>query len=76
MGGLTATLRVQREPRFKAAVIIDAHDGAVPDEAVKATRKPVLILAAGRKQWTENACRLWSNLRGSRLALNCEVPST
>jgi hypothetical protein len=39
---------------------------------VRATATPVLILASGRKQWTENECKLWSSLRGPRLAVNLE----
>ena len=70
MGGLTAALGAERESRFKAGVIIDVHDGAVPDAVVKTTRTPVLILASGREQWTENECKLWSNLRGSKVAVN------
>jgi dienelactone hydrolase len=72
MGGLAAALGVEREPRFKAGVIIDVHDGAVPDAVVKSTQRPVLILASGRKQWTENECKLWSSLRGPRFAVNLE----
>lgn len=70
MGGLTAALGVERESRFKVGVIIDVHDGAVPDAVVKSTSRPVLILASGREQWTENECKLWSNLRGPRFAVN------
>jgi dienelactone hydrolase len=72
MGGLAASLGVQRDRRFRAAVILDVHDGEVPDALVRATAAPVLILASGRKQWTENECRLWSSLRGPRFAVNLE----
>ncbi len=72
MGGLTAALGVEREPQFKAGVVIDVHDGAVPEAVVKPVRRPVFILASGREQWTENECKLWNNLRGPRLAVNLQ----
>jgi dienelactone hydrolase len=72
MGGLAASLGVQRDRRFKTGIILDVHDGEVPDAVVKATATPVLILASGRKQWTENECRLWSSLHGPRFAVNLE----
>jgi hypothetical protein len=72
MGGLAASLGVQRDRRFKVGVILDVHDGEVPDAVVKTTAAPVLILASGRNQWTENECKLWSSLRGPRFAVNLE----
>ena len=72
MGGLAASLGVQRDRRFRAGVILDVHDGDVPDAVVRATATPVLILASGRQQWTENECKLWTSLRGSRFAVNLE----
>ena len=72
MGGLAASLGVQRDRRFRAGIILDVHDGDVPNAVVRATGTPVLILASGRKQWTENECKLWSSLRGSRFAVNLE----
>ena len=72
MGGLAASLGVQRDRRFRAGIILDVHDGEVPDAVVRATATPVLILASGRKQWTENECKLWNSLRGSRMAVNLE----
>jgi predicted dienelactone hydrolase len=70
MGGLAASVAVDREPRFRAGLIIDIHDGYVPDAAVGTTRTPVFILASGREQWTENECKLWNNLHGPRFAVN------
>jgi dienelactone hydrolase len=64
MGGLAASLGVQRDRGFRAGIIIDVHDGDVPDAVVRPTATPVLILASGRNQWTENECKLWSSLRG------------
>jgi predicted dienelactone hydrolase len=72
MGGLAASLVSDRDARFKAGIIIDVHDGNVPDAVVGATRTPVFIFASGRDQWTENECRLWNNLHGPRLAINLE----
>ena len=72
MGGLAASLAVERDRRFKVGIILDVHDGEVPDAVVKTTATPVMILASGRKQWTENECRLWSHLAGPRFAVNLE----
>jgi len=67
LGGLTAFLGTEFDPRLKAAVMLD---GFVPDALGSASRKPVLILAAGRQRWDAGECRLWSNLQGPRLAVN------
>jgi len=67
LGGLTVTLGVEEEPRFKVGVVID---GVVPDNLANATQTPVLILAAGREEWNANECRLWGELRGPRFAVN------
>lgn len=72
MGGLAAALAVQHDPRYGAAVIIDVHDGYVPEAVVGSTRTPLFILASGREQWTENECRLWEKLKGPRFAVNFE----
>ena len=67
VGGLTALLAIEIEPRFKAAVMMD---GFVPAALPSGTTKPLLILAAGRERWEPAECRLWSNLKGPRLAVN------
>jgi dienelactone hydrolase len=67
LGGLTAFLGTEVEPRLKAAIMLD---GFMPDALGSASRKPVLILAAGRQRWDAGECRLWSNLQGPRLAVN------
>jgi len=72
MGGLAASLASDRDAHFKAAIIIDVHDGYVPDAVVGTTRTPVFIFASGREQWTDNECRLWNNLHGPRFAVNLE----
>ena len=67
MGGVTALLSLTHDTRFQAAVVLDA---AVPEGLMGGTNKPVLILAAGRKQWDTGECRLWKNLLGPRIAAN------
>jgi len=72
MGGLAASLGVGRDRRFKVGIILDVHDGEVPDAVVKTIATPVMIMASGRKQWTENECSLWRHLAGPRFAVNLE----
>lgn len=67
LGGLTAILGVERAPGFKAGIILDS---GVPDGLITPTESPVLILAAGREQWSENDVHLWNQLRGPRFAVN------
>lgn len=67
LGGLTAYLSIESDPRLKAAVMLD---GFVPNALGSATRKPVLIIGAGRQQWRAEECRLWKNLQGPREAVN------
>jgi dienelactone hydrolase len=67
LGGEVALSILQRESRVRAAVWID---GVISDESAAGTDKPVLLLAAGREQWNQDECRLWSNLRGIRRAVN------
>ena len=69
MGGATAFLAVEQEPRFKAGVVID---GFVPHALIHATQTPVLILGMGRETWTDDECRLWDSLRGPRQAVNLQ----
>ena len=67
LGALSALLDAQIEPRFRAAILMDSF---VPAALPSATKKPVLILAAGRERWEPTECRLWSNLAGPRFAVN------
>lgn len=67
LGGLTALLGVQQEPRFRAGVILD---GVLPDFVAVGTQTPMLVLTAGNDGWGENDCRLWNGLRGPRVAVN------
>ncbi len=67
LGGLTALLGVEAEPRFRAGVVLD---GMLPEGIPFGTQTPMLILNAGNEGWGENDCRLWNSLRGSRLSVN------
>ena len=67
LGGLTAILGILEEPRFRAGILLDA---AVPTSLLRETETPVLMLAAGRDEWSQDERRLWSSLRGPRLAVN------
>jgi len=67
LGGLTTILGVEQEPRFRAGVILD---GVVPNSALSGTETPMLLLAAGRDIWSADEDRLWSGLRGPRVAVN------
>jgi dienelactone hydrolase len=67
LGGTTAILGVEQESRFRAGVILD---GVVPNTALSGTETPMLLLAAGRDTWSEDELRLWSGLRGPRIAVN------
>lgn len=67
LGGEVAIASLEQEARLQAGVLID---GVVSDESTTGTGKPVMILAAGRERWSDGECRLWRNLRNSRLAVN------
>ncbi|HXY16479.1 MAG TPA: choice-of-anchor D domain-containing protein [Terriglobales bacterium] len=67
MGGTTAFLAAERDTRIKAAVLLDAH---VPESLIQQTRTPMLMMVMDGEKWSEDRCRLWSNLRGPRLAVN------
>jgi dienelactone hydrolase len=67
VGGLTAILGIEQEPRFKAAVILD---GVVPDRFIRPTKTPVLVLSAGADVWGNDNCRLWNHLAGPRYSVN------
>jgi dienelactone hydrolase len=67
LGGLTALIGLNQHPRFKAAVLLDA---SLPDGSASLTETPVLVVAMGREQWSDEECRLWSDLRGPRFAVN------
>ena len=67
LGGMTALLGVEMEPRFGAAVSLD---GVAPSTWFGPTRKPIMLLGAGSDMWDENNCHVWSQMRGPRFAVN------
>ena len=67
LGGLTTISGLQNDPRIKAGVVLD---GLMPDQLSAPIQTPLLMLAAGRERWNEDDCRLWTALRGSRMAVN------
>ena len=67
LGGLAALLGLKQDARFKAAVLLDA---SMSGGSASVTKKPVLVLAMGREQWSDEECQLWSDLRGPRFAVN------
>lgn len=67
LGGMTALLGLELEPRFRAAISLD---GVVPGTLFGNTTKPVLMLFAGRDAWDQDTCHLWGALHGPRLALS------
>jgi pimeloyl-ACP methyl ester carboxylesterase len=67
LGGLTAMLGLEMEPRFRAAVSLD---GITPGALFGSTGKPVLLLFAGRNAWDQQTCHVWNQLQGPRVALN------
>ena len=67
LGGTAALAGVAWEPRFAAAIVMDAP---VMTTSVMGTDKPVLIVAAGRDQWGTLDCQLWRRLRGTRLLIH------
>lgn len=67
LGGSAALLGLQQDQRFKAAVLLDAR---LSYDRTSLTKTPVLVLAMGREQWSDEECRLWGDLRGPRFAVN------
>ncbi len=68
LGGLTAILSAEREPRFKAGIILDGV--VAPETSAGAIVTPMLLLAAGREGWSDAECLLWSEIHGARFAVN------
>jgi dienelactone hydrolase len=67
LGGQATLSGLQQDPRFKAGVIVD---GALNDNSIDRIDRPVLILGAGRDEWSAGECRLWDSLTGPRVAVN------
>jgi dienelactone hydrolase len=69
LGGLTALLVNQSDPRVKGAILLDP---VFPEVLPGPTNKPILLLGADRKEWTASECSLWRNLQGPRLAVSLQ----
>jgi dienelactone hydrolase len=67
LGGVTAILGAETETSIKAGIILD---GVVPETPVKPLAAAVLLLAAGREQWSDGELQLWNQLHGFRFAVN------
>jgi dienelactone hydrolase len=67
LGGLTAWFGVQRDARFKAAVLLDPY---LPDIPLGSTETPVMLFTMGSEQQNEDECQLWSDLLGPRFSVN------
>ena len=65
LGGMTALLGVELDPRFRAAVSLD---GVMPSSWFSAAGKPIMMLISG-SDWDENTCHVWSRLHGPRFAV-------
>jgi pimeloyl-ACP methyl ester carboxylesterase len=67
LGGLTAWLGLQRETRFKAAILLDPY---LADIRSDITANPVMLLTMGRDKPSSEECRLWGDLHGPRFWVN------
>jgi dienelactone hydrolase len=67
MGGATAFLALEQDPRLKAAVVLD---GYLPSAVIRPTQRPVFILRANDMNADTDQCRLWNSLRGPRVFVN------
>jgi dienelactone hydrolase len=67
LGGEVALASLELDPRLRAAVSLD---GPISLGVTGATAKPVLLLAAGREEWSPEECQSWATLRGPHLAVN------
>jgi dienelactone hydrolase len=67
MGGATAFVALEEDPRLKAAVVLD---GYLPSALIRPTQRPVLILRANDENADADQCHLWNSLRGPRVFVN------
>lgn len=67
LGGEVALASLQRDSRWRAAVLLDAP---IAEEDTGGTARPLLLVHAGRQSWSEEECSLWSHLRGPHQAAN------
>jgi len=45
-------------------------DASLPDTHIAPLSTPTFLLGAGREQWSDMECRLWTHLQGAKLAVN------
>jgi len=67
LGGLTTLLGVRTDSRFRAGILLDPY---MPEDVSNPTLTSVLLMGAGRTEWSENELRLWNDLQGPRFAVN------
>lgn len=67
LGGEAVLSMLRHDARVRSGVLLDA---VISPESTAGTVKPVLMVTAGRSQWDDSECRLWTNLSGPRLAIN------
>ena len=67
LGGLTTLLGVRADSRFRAGILLDPY---MSEEVSNPTLTSVLLLAAGRTEWSEKELSLWNDLQGPRFAVN------
>jgi pimeloyl-ACP methyl ester carboxylesterase len=67
LGGLTTWLGLQRDPRFKAAILLDPY---LADIGSDTSENPVMLLTMGREKPSRDECLLWSDLHGPRYLVN------
>jgi dienelactone hydrolase len=67
MGGATAFLALEQDPRLRAAVVLD---GYLPSALIRPTQRPVFILRANDGNANADQCRLWNSLHGPRVLVN------
>src|SRR5215469_13977122 len=67
LGGLTTLLGVRTDSRFRAGILLDPY---MPEDVSNPTLTSVLLLAAGRTEWSGNEMSLWNDLQGPRFAVN------
>jgi dienelactone hydrolase len=67
LGGLATWKAVQQDARFKAGILLDPY---LANASLSPTETPVMMLAMGNEQRSEEECRLWSSLRGPRFSVN------
>ena len=67
MGADTVMTSLRQQPNLRAAVLFDPV--LLSAASTAGTDKPVVLASAGREEWSESECELWSRARGPRVAL-------